>query len=122
MIERVAETVQGLISTIGTTCYVGDFPGLSAEGVSVRLESGEDASRHFGSVDTSIFRPSVVVTARSASYNTARGWLTSIRDIIDGYTNGATLGIYMQGTATYLGRDDQKMHEFQVYYKTLVKE
>ena len=122
MLEQIAETAQSLISTVVPKSFVGDFPSLDSEGVAIMLEEGEDTTRHFGGSESSIYKPHLVITSRSASYTTAMGWITSIRKALDGYKSGSTYGIFAQGTASHLGRDDIKMHECKLIFKILLKE
>jgi hypothetical protein len=118
--EDIAEKVQALLSSI-TKCIVGDFPSLDAEGLSVRLGAGDDPIRYLG-MTTLIHRPYAILVARAASYASAEAWLTSARGILDSYHSGSILSILLLTPPLYLGKDDQKMHEFQGVYKVMMKE
>jgi|LSQX01.2.fsa_nt_gb hypothetical protein len=118
--ENIAEVVQGLLSSEAKV-VVGDFPSLDAEGISVKLGEGEEATRYLG-MTTTINRPYIIVVARSESYSTAKQWLASCRAILDGYRSDNILGILVTTPTIYIGRDDQKMHDFQVTYKIMIKE
>lgn len=119
--ENIGEVIQSLISTVVPKSFVGDFASLDADGVSIKLSEGEDTTRYLG-MTTTIRRPYVVIVARSSTYSTAETWLASIRTRIDTYRSGDILSILMSTPPLYLGRDDQKMHEFQVIYKVMMKE
>lgn len=119
--ENVAEIVRGLVAGVVPKSFVGDFASLDAEGVSIKLDAGEETVSHFGGATTHIYRPFVTLTIRSSSYATAGSWLASIRAVLEGYNDGS-VGLFSLAPPAYLGRDDLKMHEFQVTYKALIKE
>lgn len=119
--ENIGELIQNIIGNAVPKTYVGDFPSLDADGVTIKLSEGVDTTRYLGTTST-IMRPYVALVARNGVYATAEGWLQSIRSCLDSYHSGNILGILMVTPALYMGRDDQKMHEFQVIYKVLLKE
>lgn len=125
MLEQIAETIQGLLSPVVSKCFVGDFPSLGAEGVSIKLYEGEELDKYFGSTPTTptvtLYKAKVLLTARGVDYAITLDWLSDIRATVDGY-RCSSLGITLLAPPSYIGRDDQKLHEFQVTYKTLIKE
>lgn len=122
--ENVAEKVKALIADIVPDLYIGDFPSLGGEGVAIRLNSGTEMLNFFSAgVSPRISKPTLLLVARSANYSTAQRWLEDIRRRVDRYVEpGGLLGIFLQEPPTYAGRDEQKLHEFQVTYSTLIKE
>ena len=75
-----------------------DFPALQSSGVAIRLTPGDEPTRYFGGASDNIQRPYITIVARSLSYETAVGWLETVREQLDGYRSGDTLGIILYST------------------------
>lgn len=122
ILESVADKVHDLIKAAIPSSFVGDFPSLSAEGVAVRLSSGNETTRYFGGASDNVYRPLVTLVARNTSYSLARGWLTLARTTLEGYRESNDFAIFVESPAEYVGRDESKLHEFTIVFRILMKE
>ena len=104
---------------------VGDLPSPNVEAVGLIEFDGYYNAMYFGMrYGTAIVQPLVKVVARSASYEQGEYYMDQAKQILNGTSDPANniLSIVMVGTPTYLGRNPQKMHEFQVVFQIQVKE
>ena len=106
---------------------IGDLPSPNVEAVCLIEFDGYYNTQYFGrGPGTMIGHPLVKVVGRSASYQTGEYWMDEAKRLLNRYSNvsgeGSILSITMVGTPTYLGRNNQKFHEFQVTFQVQVKE
>ena len=108
---------------------IGDLPDTKANAISLILFDGVRNTEYFGGrVNSTIFQPIIKCVVRNNSYEKAREWITSIQNALHRYSDvfeeidGSILSIFMFGFPRYLGRNDQKYHEFQVTFNIQVKE
>lgn len=120
--EKVAEKVRSIIIALVPKVFIGDFPTLVSEGVSIRMEEGDEPVKHFVGSATKIYKPRVVLTARSANYTQAATWLEDVRHTLDGYVEGGNFGSLVDTSPRYNGSDDSKIHEIQETYKIIMRE
>lgn len=104
---------------------VGDLPSANVEAIGLIEFDGYFNTMYLGMRYTSILQPLVKVVARSKSYAQGEFWVDRAKEILNGYRDPnqeKILSITMVGVPTYLGRNTQKFHEFQVVFQVQVKE
>lgn len=100
--------------------YIGDLPAGAVDAVAIMLFNGSTNLEYF-KCDT-IYTPVLKIVVRNSSYEVAQEHIQLVRDSLHKVTDEPFLSILMQGYPVYLGRDEQKLHEFQVVFNIQVKE
>ena len=121
MIERLGEYIQGILPEEVTPIFVGELPSLSTEGVAITLYDGNSNTEFLGMPDT-IYRPIVQVVIRTQTYDKGAEYAEGIRKALQCFNSDEVLSILQVGSPLYLGRNEQKLCEFQLTFKTIVKE
>lgn len=99
---------------------IGDLPATSTNAVAIILYNGS-ANLEYFQCDT-LYQPIVKIVVRNSSYEQAQQQVLDIKQVLHKHTDSVFLSVFMQGYPMYLGRDDQKMHEFQIVFTIQVKE
>ncbi len=101
--------------------YIGDLPSAPEIAVAIMEYSSGVGTEYFAE-SGSLFSPVVKIVVRHTSYELGSAWSEQIKEALHKYHDDFFLSILIVGTPIYLGRDEQKLHEFQVTFKTQVKE
>lgn len=104
---------------------IGDLPSTNDVAVAIMEYDGATSAEYFGprdSSNSSIFNPIVKIVVRHDSYVTGQTWCETIKDTLHRYHDDYFMSILLVGVPMYLGRNEQKLHEFQVTFQTQVKE
>ena len=103
---------------------IGDLPSTETNAVAIMEYDGAASTEYFrmGDADSSIFQPIVKIVIRTDSYAKGAEWSELIKKTLHRYTDAYFMSILAVGTPMYLGRDEMKLHEFQVTFKTQIKE
>lgn len=119
----VAENIYDLLP-MDLPKSIGDLPSTATDAVAIIEYNGGTSTEYFGKYDqtNSIFNPIIKIVVRNASYATGSEWSESIGKLLHRYHDDTFLSILMVGSPIYLGRDEQKLHEFQVTFTTQVRE
>ena len=121
----IAENVKALLPS-DWPITIGDLPSPNVEAVGIIEFDGYYNTQYFGrGPGTMIGHPLVKIVGRSASYQTGEHWMDEAKRLLNRYRgedDEEILSITMVGTPTYLGRNPQKFHEFQVTFQVQVKE
>ena len=118
----IAERVYELLPT-EWPLVIGDLPSTNNVVVGIMEYDGATSTEYFGDKDgSSIYGPIVKIVIRHTSYATGQQWATQIRDTLHRYHDDSILSILLVGAPIYLGRSPEKLHEFQVTFRTQVKE
>lgn len=121
----IADSVKALLPS-DWPINIGDLPSPNVEAVCLIEFDGYFNTQYFGMrYGTLITEPLVKIVGRSASYQQGEYWMDESKRILNRYVgddNSEILSITMVGTPTYLGRNTQKFHEFQVTFQVKVKE
>lgn len=121
----IAENVKALLPS-DWPITIGDLPSPNVEAVGIIEFDGYFNTQYFGmKYGTLITQPLVKIVARSASYRQGEAWMDESKRRLNRYVgedDEEILSITMVGTPTYLGRNPQKFHEFQVTFQVQVKE
>lgn len=103
--------------------FVGDVPSQTEEGVAISLTDGEDSYQFIGN-SPAVERPYVQIVVRTKKYNQGYEFCNQIVETLDRYTEAeqGILGLWMQGNIDYLGRTEEKLHEFELTFKSMLLE
>ena len=102
--------------------FVGELPSQSDEGVALSPDDGQDNTTFFAT-STAIRRPYVQCLIRTKEYSKGEKFGEQVIKSLDGFSDGTTiLQVRAQSALMYIGRNEEKLHEFQVMFKILVKE
>lgn len=102
---------------------IGDLPATKTSAVAIIEYDGAVSTEYFGpSNGSTIFGPIVKIVIRDKSYSKGQEWANLIRNTLHRYHDDYFLSIMVVGTPVYLGRSVDKLSEFQVTFKTQVKE
>lgn len=103
---------------------IGDLPSTKDVVVGIMEYDGATSTEYFGEVNKSMFNPIVKIVIRHSSYLEGQSWAEEVKNTLHRYHN-KDIGIYsciMIGNPVYLGRSEQKLHEFQITFNISVKE
>ena len=103
---------------------IGDLPSTNEIAVGIMEYDGATSTEYFGAASRSVFNPIVKIVIRHTSYPEGQSWADEVKDRLHRYHNEDTgiLSILMAGVPMYLGRNEQKLHEFQVTFNISMKE
>lgn len=103
---------------------IGDLPSISDVVVGIMEYDGATSTEYFGATHKSLFNPIIEIAIRHTSYSEGQAWADEVKNVLHRYHNEdlGILSILMSGTPMYLGRNEQKLHEFQVTFNISVKE
>ena len=99
---------------------IGDLPGGTSDSIAIKLYDGA-YNEHYFRHDT-VFRPVIKMIIRNHSYEQAHEWIEIIKHTLNEYSDDYFMSILLSGYPMYLGKDTQKLHEFQVVFNIRVKE
>jgi hypothetical protein len=99
---------------------VGDLPSTPTNAVAIILYNGSENLEYFQC--GTVYKPVLKIVVRNSSYEEAQQQILDIRTALHKHSDDFFLSIFMQGYPIYLGRDAQKLHEFQVVFNIQVKE
>lgn len=104
--------------------FIGDLPSTSDVAVGIMEYDGATSTEFFGATNKSLFNPIVKIVIRHTEYPTGQEWSEIVKDTLHRYHNEelGILSILMVGSPSYLGRNEQKLHEFQVTFNISEKE
>lgn len=122
MIENLCEYIYNLIPQKDVPKkYIGDMPSLTDVGVSFAIADGTTTTTYFGNQEV-LLRPNLRCFVRTKSYKSGATLVQYVYDKLQGYHDDTILGITIQGATNYLGKNEEKLHEFQTDYTILVLE
>ena len=99
---------------------IGDLPGTHDNSVAIILFNGVGNDEYFGF--QTVYRPIVKIVVRNRSYEEAQQWVNQIKQALHKHKDDYFLSIFLQGYPLYLGKSEQKLHEFQIVFNIQVKE
>ena len=99
---------------------IGDLPGTHDNSVAIVLFDGAGTSEYFGF--QTIYRPVIKIIVRNKSYEVAQQWVHQIKQTLHKHRDEYFISILLQGYPLYLGKSEQKLHEFQIVFNIQVKE
>lgn len=99
---------------------IGELPSTATNAVGIILFNGA-ANLEYSQFDT-VYQPVVKIVIRNKSYEEAQQQILDIKNALHKHSDDFFMSIFMQGYPVYLGKDDQKLHEFQIVFNIQVKE
>ena len=119
----VAEKIYNLLPQ-DWPLVIGDLPSAEDVVVGIVEYDGATSTEYFGVMNKSVFNPIVKIVIRHSMYSTGQAWAEEVKDTLHRYHNEdmGILSILMAGTPMYLGRNAQKLHEFQITFNISIKE
>lgn len=99
---------------------VGDLPSTATNAVAIMLFNGAANQEYFQF--EAVYQPVVKIVVRNVSYETAQQQVLVVKDTLHRHSDDFFMSILMQSYPMYLGRDEQKLHEFQIVFNIQVKE
>lgn len=100
--------------------FIGDLPANVPNAVAIVLFNGSENLSYFQF--GSVFRPVVKIVVRNSSYEEAQQQVSTIKETLHKHSDEYFMSIFMQGYPMYLGKDEQKLHEFQLVFNIKLKE
>ena len=116
----VAEKIYDLLTNT-LPKFIGDLPSAPNTTVAIMEYSSGVGTEFFGN-DASLYQPVVKIVVRTDSYSEGSSWVEEIKEKLHRYHDDFFMSILVVGTPIYLGRDEMKLHEFQVTFKIQIKE
>ena len=106
--------------------FIGELPSTKETAVSIMEYDGATSTEYFGGPVQSIFNPIVKIVIRHPSYSEGKSWADEVKDTLHRYhdvgDSAYILSCLMVGVPMYLGRNEQKLHEFQITFNISIKE
>lgn len=102
---------------------IGDLPGTSENAICLTEYSGYTNTEYFGMKnDSTTYQPLIKFVVRNFSYETASTYVSEIKECLHKYVEKGVMYILLVGSPIYLGKSNQKLHEFQVTFKVSINE
>lgn len=117
----ICEYLWGQIPTEVKPRFVGDIPSQSEEGISLSLQDGAETTTFLGQKEA-LYRPYVQCFVRNEDYQKGDGFVDKVVKALDKFHDDMILSCLMVGYPTYLGLNEDKLHEFQIVFQLIVKE
>ena len=92
------------------------------EAVALYYLEGDDPNVYFEKSTSGISRPRFRIRVRALQYSKAWEQAVVIRAALNGFKQGAELGVFADGDIVPLGQDELKRTEFELNYRTLVNQ
>lgn len=103
---------------------IGDLPSTQKNEICLILYDGSVNDEYFGQRhESTVYNPIVKFVIRNSSYEQGKGWAELLQETLHRYSDkgagveGPVLSILAVSSPIYLGRNLQKMHEFQVTFR-----
>ena len=92
------------------------------EAIALYYLEGDDPNVYFENSTSEISRPRFRIRVRALQYSKAWEQAVAIREALNGFKQGAELGVFADGDIVPLGQDELKRTEFELNYRTLVNQ
>lgn len=99
---------------------IGELPSAPQNVIAIMLYSGAGNAEYFAF--GTVCKPVIKIVLRNQSYAQAQQYIEDIKQVLHRYHDDYFISILMQGYPMYLGKDDQKLHEFQIVFNIKIKE
>lgn len=118
----IAEYIKSLLPS-EWPITIGDLPSPNVEAIGIVEFDGSYSVEHFGPQSgCSIMKPLVKLVFRGQSYETLASQVETAKQTLHRYHDDTLLSVMLVGSPMYLGRSEQKYHEFQETFQIQVKE
>ena len=102
-----------------SSVYIGSWPPHAPNAIAIRLWDGQN-QEYFG--QRTIFVPTVLFLIRHEEYAPAMGWCKFIKSKFHQYRSDEIAQMSMRGDILHLGRNAERLHEFQMMFNIMVRE
>lgn len=117
----VEQHIKALLpESVSKFAYIGELPGSPQDVIAILLFNGASNAEYFAC--ETVCTPVVKIVVRNQSYEQAQQQIEVIKKTLHKHHDDYFMSIHMQGYPMYLGKDVQKLHEFQVTFTIQVKE
>lgn len=99
---------------------IGELPGTREDAVAIVLFNGSGNDEYFGF--QTVYRPIVKIIVRNRNYEFAKQQVETVKSTLHKHSDDYFLSILLQGYPLYLGKSEQKLHEFQLTFNIQTKE
>lgn len=119
----IAETIHKVLSQHFNLVVIGDLPNTNVDCVAIMEYDSSGIVDFFGgaSQDTILY-PLIKIVTRNKLYETGQQDIELIKELLHKYSNETVLSMTMVKSPMYLGKGPTKLHEFQITFKTIIKE
>ena len=100
--------------------YIGELPSSPQNVIAILLFTGASNAEYFACA--TVCTPVIKMVVRNQSYEQAKQQIEVIKQMLHKHHDDYFMSILMQGYPMYLGKDEQKLHEFQITFNIRVKE
>jgi hypothetical protein len=119
------EDIKSLLTGITSDIYKNEMPETPVSVITLYNTSGLDPQHTFGAAKAAWEKPGFQVVVRHATAGTARTWMESIKNALDGKVNFTVnthyyLSVFQQGDIFSLGRDKEN-HAIKLSLNFLVE-
>lgn len=115
----VAEYISGLLPSDWPK-FIGDLPSGRSEAIALMEYDGVGSTNYFGQA-RSILQPILKVVVRTESYKVGDTYCEDLKELLHKYHDEVILSMLLAGSTMYLGRDEDKMHEFQLIFNIQIR-
>lgn len=116
---NLGEYLWNLIPETVQPRFIGDLPSVATEGTTCLLVDSNQSTQFFGTYE-SIYRPIAKFVTRKKQYIEGEEINKTISDALNKFVSQEDgISINQIGTGIYLGRNVEKMHEFQITFEII---
>lgn len=119
----VAEYIQDILQASEIPATIGELPSTRNNACAINEYASGVSTEYFGDrTGSSIFNPIAKVVVRNQSYLDGMTLIERVSAILHRYSDDTLLSVLLVGSALYLGKNTDQMHEFQATFNIQVKE
>lgn len=102
--------------------FIGDLPSVTSEGTTCLIYSSNSNTQYLG-MTKALYRPLAKFVTRMKKYVDGETIMDTISKTLREFSGGSgIIGINQVGSPIYLGRNSEKLHEFQVTFEIITEE
>lgn len=117
----VEQHIKALLpESIQAISVIGELPSSPQNVIAIMLYNGASNAEYFAF--GTVCAPVVKIVLRNQSYAQLQQYIEDIKKVLHRHHDDYFMSILMQGYPIYLGKDEQKLHEFQIVFNIQVKE
>lgn len=119
----IADNIKAVLDAAEIEATIGELPGARSNACIINEYGNGVSTEYFGERDSSsIFNPVVKVVVRNQSYQTGNDLIERVAKALHKYHDEILISVLLVGSAIYLGRGTDQLHEFQATFNIQVKE
>lgn len=119
----ISENIHNVLSQHFDLVVIGDLPNTNADCVAIMEYDSSGIVDFFGgTAQDFILYPLIKVVIRTRTYEAGQQGIEHVKELLHKYSDESILSMTMVKSPMYLGKGATKLHEFQVTFKTIIKE